>query len=566
MSISSCPACSKQVTIPAGLGTTARVRCPLCHSQYTLADALVNMPPLLELVEEAPSEWNDLQGNETEALGGDQTLDFIPEMNDDRDAGPDAFGLSEPIAASEGDEPAIDDNDTEIEVLGFAASEPLVREVPGDDDPLEMAMAHDDGSVLDFDAESTPLVDAAKSPSEEASVEEEIAFDFAEPAQADAAGGETVAGDDLVFDLDATEAFDEPVETMEFNPVTAVPQDTGEEVELDFGEPVGSEAGAPQADAAAADEEGIDEDPKGKKKKKKEKKPPKVKVPREPGQKRSLSTVLGVVAAALVALPLTLYGMVWINPDYDFFKIGSVLPKAMLPSAMSKPKYVAAKPAMPIDSAALAQLAQRKSAERTESQAPAAPATDSPPPTDATQPPAGPATGPSLEPENAAPPAAEPAPAATPPSEPVDESPPLPEADQRAMPEKPSLPNEPAADAPSPPSETPAPADTDSPLDSAAPTETPAEPATAEVAPPAHATDFSVGEVAKAMEAAQAANQKMVAAQAANDEAQLKKARSNFYLSVFRLAEAVTFVDQAAGRTACRSPATGESRNRADCR
>ena len=53
MSTTSCPRCTGQVTLPLGVKNDATVRCPLCHAHYTLADALVNMPPILEVVENA---------------------------------------------------------------------------------------------------------------------------------------------------------------------------------------------------------------------------------------------------------------------------------------------------------------------------------------------------------------------------------------------------------------------------------------------------------------------------------------------------------------------------------
>ena len=51
MSISSCPRCAKQVTLPVNVDDHATVRCPLCHAQFPLSEALVNAPPLLEVIE-----------------------------------------------------------------------------------------------------------------------------------------------------------------------------------------------------------------------------------------------------------------------------------------------------------------------------------------------------------------------------------------------------------------------------------------------------------------------------------------------------------------------------------
>jgi hypothetical protein len=48
--ISSCPQCAKQVTVPSDVGASEYVRCPLCHSEYTLGEALAGAPPMLILV------------------------------------------------------------------------------------------------------------------------------------------------------------------------------------------------------------------------------------------------------------------------------------------------------------------------------------------------------------------------------------------------------------------------------------------------------------------------------------------------------------------------------------
>ena len=52
-SISSCPQCGQQVSIPPFAAPSAQVRCPLCSGQYSLQTALENLPPMLVLVEAA---------------------------------------------------------------------------------------------------------------------------------------------------------------------------------------------------------------------------------------------------------------------------------------------------------------------------------------------------------------------------------------------------------------------------------------------------------------------------------------------------------------------------------
>ena len=51
--ISTCPSCRKQVTIPAGVDTAAEVRCPLCDAKYALGTALAMAPP--ELIPVVPA-------------------------------------------------------------------------------------------------------------------------------------------------------------------------------------------------------------------------------------------------------------------------------------------------------------------------------------------------------------------------------------------------------------------------------------------------------------------------------------------------------------------------------
>ena len=46
-SISKCPKCEQQVTIPDGVAAEAEVRCPLCEAEYSLSEALAQAPPAL---------------------------------------------------------------------------------------------------------------------------------------------------------------------------------------------------------------------------------------------------------------------------------------------------------------------------------------------------------------------------------------------------------------------------------------------------------------------------------------------------------------------------------------
>jgi hypothetical protein len=45
--ISTCPKCDRPVSVPAGVDSSAAVRCPLCNAEYALGEALTPPPPEL---------------------------------------------------------------------------------------------------------------------------------------------------------------------------------------------------------------------------------------------------------------------------------------------------------------------------------------------------------------------------------------------------------------------------------------------------------------------------------------------------------------------------------------
>jgi hypothetical protein len=531
MSVSSCPACGKQVTMPSGVHTSAKVRCPLCHSQYTLADALVNMPPLLELVDETLAEQDDA---------------------------------------------IVEDRDTEVEEIGFTASEPLVRHAAADFEPLEIAGAEDevafeenagsDADVLSFDEPAAAEV--ADSPPAELgeTVDNEITVQFDEPAPLedigveapfklddDSAGPAAGSAETVDFDLSAeageTAPGDEIVPDFEGLSESQPAADEGE-MALDFGEPIEPES-TPVALASDAGADAVKPAAESKADKKKKKKL-KLDLPDEPHRRRPLSTVLSAVLGAVVAIPLTLYGLLWLGPDYDFLGMGRRLYGwgVPVPSAFARPTYVAAKPPVNGGGGLEALIAQR-AAQKADDQATPAPRPAAETPA-AETPQAAPAEAPAGEPAATTPPATppaatearpslpsnEPAPTEAPPAAPaVDKPPSEPKAEE--MPEKPAAP--PPADAPA---ELPAPAD--------APKaeEKPTEPAAAGPAGPLNAGKIAPADLAKAIEEAQAADAKMAAAQGTAAQAELTKIRSNYFVSLFRLGDAVTLVDAASDSAA----------------
>lgn len=66
--ISSCPRCQRQVSIPAGVDSQAEVRCPLCDAEYPLSEALALTPPELIPVLSAVRQESALTPGRSEAL------------------------------------------------------------------------------------------------------------------------------------------------------------------------------------------------------------------------------------------------------------------------------------------------------------------------------------------------------------------------------------------------------------------------------------------------------------------------------------------------------------------
>ncbi len=370
MSITSCPQCGKQVTIPAGVDTSVKVRCPLCHSQYTLADALVNMPPHLELVDEtldiAPAEPDSESTDDANLAAAMPTsvepvADELPGLADlDEPTSEDdvlpPLDLESSSDEEEFEDLTVEEKDTDVEIPGEG---PVVQEVEAEADPLDLADSVED-AALDFEdaisGEAATEDELIEPPASEATIEfaaeaspddetiqfedelapvsaedgEELSFDVEDPLTAGNGGSaldsaeegvlEASAGDDELG-IDFGEADDAQAEVVAVTPVEIPAED-------------------------AADEVTDEDDPKAKKRKKKEKKQKKPKPAKSADGKsrRPLSTVLSILLGAVVALPLTLYGMLWIGPDYDFLGLGKILPSAMVPSSSKQSTYVAAKP------------------------------------------------------------------------------------------------------------------------------------------------------------------------------------------------------------------------------
>lgn len=229
MSTTSCPRCSAQVTLPVGVSNDATVRCPLCHAHYTLADALVNMPPLLEVVggegESLAADWLD-EPQSKRLVDDDSPIATalpIDEMDEEAsEAETLELGSLELGSLELDDEPVGGiGQETVAEDLGFSTIES-----PDDLQP-KAAIPADDDDVLDGDDILGELSgdDLTAGPAEE----EELPLDFGEELSAEAAGAETMAfsadslaefeesdAGELKFDLDS-EADDAGGATIDFS-------------------------------------------------------------------------------------------------------------------------------------------------------------------------------------------------------------------------------------------------------------------------------------------------------------------------------------------------------------
>ena len=608
MSISSCPRCAQQVTLPMGISTSARVRCPLCRAEYALADALVNMPPILEVIgdqsEDLSADWFDTPSEPADARrepideaaepAGSSGLHLAGESIVESESFADEQSHDDLVFEAgeiEHDDSAMQQQDTEVEDLGFE-----LAAVADDEavtfDPINIAPT-EDPDVLDF---GQPMPSAEP----KAAADDEPDIDFAESGHTD----ETVAMSDFADDFDsppvpAAGADELGIDFSESAPLAS----SDDDAELDFGQPVAAEPdgeelafefGEPVVAAVPAEEARSVEPPAGKKKKdkkeKKEKKPKAEKPPADPAKKRSLvGLLLNVVLPAIVAVPIALIGALWISPDYDFFGFGPKLAGyGLAPSSFNKRTIAqnqnATKPlVLPGPVSPAAEPETKPPVEASESPVPVA--NDAPSGEPATPAPALPE--PSAEEKPAEPAATEPP---TEPESPANETgPPAPVADKAEAPsEPPPAPAESATVESSKPSEPPAePADEslDSLLadDAKKPEEMPEEevpvaapdapePATTaktpeelpplpaetaeEVAAPVEepglrdAPAVTAAEVDKALHSFTEANERMSLAQAADDKAEIKKLRSGFYLSLYGLADAIALAkdDPASGQ------------------
>ena len=577
MSISTCPRCNKQVLVPVDASSTARVRCPLCHEQYSLADALANLPPQLEVIEELAQELP------AEPLDAPAAAAVFSEPLADVDLGSTSGAEKSEAESSFSDAPelgmpadrddfTLQDQDTEIEDFNFGTGETPVHVAADEPEPL-VEVAPGDESALDFDTPTAESPSTEVESLESAPAGDEIEIDFGDAMMAessDGAGARDEGGID--FGQPQSEASEGDEMMLDFG----TPDDGGATAEagiVDFGEPVRDvpaddyqivpDFGEPDAAAPA---EAVEEPTDKKGKKKKEKKEKKKKdaadetTPKEPRKRSLVGTLAGVLLPLVITVPLALYGAMWLGPDYDVLKIGPILPgwlpqpkkAATIARVNPLPPPTMPQPAAEPPAAGENPQPQDQAPPVTTDAQPVPPATESPAA-------AGPADEPALSPRSNAPTPPEPGPAAeaVAAEKPIaDESPvEKPGVDEHADRAKPPLDKDAAEmpDEPAPPK-----GDAANELDSLIgddakpatepeemPDEKPAlEPTetVAEEVGPRDAGTFSPADLAQATNGVLQANEKMMAAQAAKDDAQIKSTRKDFYLSLYGLANVVALV------------------------
>jgi hypothetical protein len=205
--------------LPVGVSNDTTVRCPLCHAHYTLADALVNMPPLLEVVEDAgdalPAEWYDEPSAKS----------------------PISDEVAKPLAAA-----ALPENDSEADTLEMGSLELESLELDAEEafdaapEGAAQPLAEDDDALLDFDA---PVVDApVATPVDDERTAGELTV--GELSEDELTAGALPAGDNDELSLDfggeSLSAEEAAAETLEFTPgmVESFDEKSDDEVKFDL--------------------------------------------------------------------------------------------------------------------------------------------------------------------------------------------------------------------------------------------------------------------------------------------------------------------------------------------
>jgi hypothetical protein len=302
--ISSCPSCSKQVSVP-NANPASLVRCPLCGAEFSLQAVLDLTPPMLEILPARAAQQIMLpMADEIE----------LPEAEEI------TFGATDDLEA-----PAADD----VELP--AAEEMEVAATDALDLPIEFdspAVASNEATFDDFSSASEEMTFDAQFVSEvefeedepDTEVEEkQPSFDdfLAEPARKPATALQGEFGDDvLTF---AETELDSPFEMNE----AIVARETSPRIHRN--DPAFAEVVEAPSTAVVL---------------------PLVK--RRRRESSFLGNLVGIVGGGLVAIPLALLIVIWIKgPPGDFAGIAPYLPSWILPASFNAPRTASTPPVLP---------------------------------------------------------------------------------------------------------------------------------------------------------------------------------------------------------------------------
>ena len=146
MSISSCPRCSAQVSLPLGAPASARVRCPVCGGEYALHEALAKAPPMLLLVEDLAEDASEVASASTITQYAAGAFGSLPAMTEDSHL--ETLDLNRQDNLPElGD---MQEVDTELEELQFGADDDSAHVSHGRDArATDISYAQDAGALDD---------------------------------------------------------------------------------------------------------------------------------------------------------------------------------------------------------------------------------------------------------------------------------------------------------------------------------------------------------------------------------------------------------------------------------
>jgi hypothetical protein len=302
--ISSCPSCSKQVSVP-NADPASLVRCPLCGAEFSLQAVLDLTPPMLEILPARAEEQVMLpMADEIELPAADEIT----------------FGATDELEAPAADDielPATDEID-------FSATGALDLPIEFDS-PAEPSRAGSFDSFssaseeMTFDAQFVSEVELEDDEPDTEVEEKQPSFDdfLAEPAMKPAAALQGEFGDDeLTF---SETELDSPFEMNE----AIVARETSPHIQRN--DPGFAEVVEAPSTAVVL---------------------PLVK--RRRRESSFLGNLVGIVGGGLVAIPLALLIVIWIKgPSGDFAGIAPYLPSWALPSSFNEPKTAAIPPMSP---------------------------------------------------------------------------------------------------------------------------------------------------------------------------------------------------------------------------